>query len=429
MSTLVVVGAQWGDEGKGKIVDLLTPQVDFVVRFQGGANAGHTLVIDGHTTILHLIPSGILHRRVRTVIGNGVVVDPVACVEEIGMLRRRGYLRSRAQLAISDRAHVVLPQHRVIDLMRERRLGAGKIGTTGRGIGPAYEDKVARVGLRFAELVRPRLLKTRLQAILPTKLLYIRKVLGGRAPSVSATYRHYVRLGRLLRPYVQDTSALLHEAIRQRRRILLEGAQGAALDVDHGTYPYVTSSTTVAAGACSGSGIGPTAIDQVLGVAKSYCTRVGEGPFPTELPDPLGLLLRVKGAEFGATTGRPRRCGWMDAVALRHAVRVNGCTALALTKADVLQGLPSIKVAVAYRLGHSRLTMLPTHVEILRRCRPIYETLPGWRGELRDCRRESDLPKGLRLYLRRLEELTGIPVTLLSFGPERRDHLFLRSIF
>lgn len=428
MSSVVVIGAQWGDEGKGKIVDLLTPQVDLVVRFQGGANAGHTLVVDGKKLVLHLLPSGMLHSECTCIIGNGVVLDPQACLEEIAICKDRG-LPVEGRLWISPQAHVVLPQHKQIDALREAQSGAGKIGTTKRGIGPAYESKVARSGVRCCDLIDATALSKRLQSVLPDLNRYIVTMLGGKPLDMEATLTAFAAYGAQLRPYVQDTVSLIHAALDAGKHLLFEGAQGTALDVDHGTYPYVTSSTTVASGACSGSGVGPTAITQVLGVAKAYCTRVGEGPFPTELHDATGTQLRERGGEFGATTGRPRRCGWIDTVALRHAARVNGLTGLALTKVDVLSGLQEIKIGVGYLLHGKPLEGLPSDVETLSTVQPVYETHPGWDGDLAGVAARHDLPAPLQSYLTRLEALIGVPVVLLSYGPERDQHLLCRPLF
>lgn len=428
MSTVVIVGAQWGDEGKGKIVDLLTPQVDVVVRFQGGANAGHTLLVGDRKLVLHLIPSGILHAQVECLIGNGVVLDPAACLEEMARCDALvGGVQGR--LWISEQAHVVLPHHREIDTLRERLAGERKIGTTGRGIGPAYEAKAGRRGLRCAELIDPDQLAKRLREILPDCNATIEKMLGGVAPGIEATIESYRQFGLRLKPYVTDTAARLYGAIRSGKRVLFEGAQGTALDLDHGTYPFVTSSTTVAAGACSGSGVGPTAIRQVLGVAKAYSTRVGSGPFPTELTDEVGVHLQQRGAEFGATTGRVRRCGWIDVVALRHAVRVNGLTGWALSKVDVLEGLATIKLAIAYQLDGHQIDTVPSRVDRLARVQPVYEEVPGWTGNCRNARSRGDLPPALQHYLARLEALTEVPIVLLSFGPEREEHLTFRPLF
>ncbi len=428
MSTLVIVGAQWGDEGKGKIVDLLTPEAEGVVRFQGGANAGHTLVINGAKTVLHLLPSGILHAGVQCVIGNGVVLDPAVCLEEMARCESAGTpLRNR--FWISEQAHVVLPQHKQIDELRETDLGDARIGTTKRGIGPAYEAKVARHGLRCCELIAPRILESRLQEILPALNRYIVTIFGGTPLPVEETIARYQNYGAQLAPYVTDTVELVGQLITNNQRVLFEGAQGSALDVDHGTYPFVTSSTTVAAGACSGSGVGPTKIQQVLGVAKAYCTRVGEGPFPTELTDAVGEKLRASGGEFGATTGRPRRCGWLDAVALRRATLVNGLTGLAISKVDVLNGFEIVRLCTGYTLRGKPLTTWPSRIDVFADVVPVYEDFPGWNIDWTRVHSAADLPPALLAYLDRLTALTGVPVRLLSFGPDRAQHLRLQSVW
>jgi len=393
MPGLVVIGAQWGDEGKGKIVDLLTEYAHGVVRFQGGNNAGHTLVVNGEKSILHLIPSGILHKKKICLIGNGVVIDPKVCVGEIEALQKRGFLNNDSQLVISDRAHVIMPYHRAVDQLREAAKGEGKIGTTGRGIGPAYEDKVARRGIRMGELIDPPLLKKRIEEILPERNLYITRVLEGSAFSAEGIFEEYAAWGQRLKKYVADSSQLLQGALQKGKRILFEGAQGTSLDVDYGTYPFVTSSNTLAAAASVGAGVGPQAITELWGVSKAYTTRVGAGPFPTELDDSIGNYLREKGGEYGSTTGRPRRCGWLDLVALRHAVNVNGLTGLVLTKLDVLRGLKTLKLCTAYRLGSKTLQTIPSRVEDLVECRPVYRELPGWDEEVSRVRRMGKLPR------------------------------------
>lgn len=413
MTTVVIVGAQWGDEGKGKIVDLLTPFSDFVVRYQGGANAGHTLVIGNEKTVLHLIPSGILHKRVKCVIGNGVVVDPEVCLSEIDGLKSRGYLSNDSELLISLNAHVVLPYHKTIDQLRESRAADSKIGTTGRGIGPCYEDKVARSGIRMCDLIDKDILRERLEAIMPEKNLYIEKILGGKSEDIGDIYKKYFEFGGRLKKYVCDTVPVLNAALLAKKKLLFEGAQGSALDIDHGTYPFVTSSTTVAAGAASGSGIGPTAIDEVIGVTKAYSTRVGSGPFPTELCDATGVWLRKNGSEFGATTGRPRRCGWLDLEALRRSKMVNGLTGLALTKLDILSGLSKINACTEYDSDG----------------KPVYKEFAGWNKELKGVKSLSGLPKEARTYLDFIESSLGLPIKLLSLGPERDSGVILENPF
>ncbi len=426
MANIVVVGAQWGDEGKGKLVDLLTQRADIVVRFQGGNNAGHTLVVMGVKTVLHLIPSGVLHEGKTCVIGNGVVVDPLVLLGEIDKLRERGFLADPDQLRISDRAHVIMPWHKALDALREDAAGGAKIGTTRRGIGPTYEHKVRRTGIRLADLVDP----DSFAALLDLELKAANKeivALGGKALGRKMVEKEYAAAAARLAPFVTDTTALLHEAASRRARILFEGAQGTLLDVDHGTYPYVTSSNAVAGGACTGAGMGPTFIDAVLGISKAYTTRVGSGPFPTELNDALGEQLRAAGGEFGATTGRPRRCGWLDMVVLRHAVRVNGLTSIALTKLDVLSGLERIKVCTAYRLGDAILDTVPAARGALERVEPLYEELPGWDADITRAKRWSDLPVEARAYIRRVEQLAGVPVSLVSVGPGRSQTIQLRD--
>ncbi len=429
MPSVVVVGAQWGDEGKGKVVDLLTEHADLVVRFQGGNNAGHTIVIKGEKTVLHLIPSGVLTPGVACVIGNGVVIDPEVCLQEISRLQAKGVLKGKNRLLISETAHVIFPYHKRIDLLREERKGAGKIGTTGRGIGPTYEDKMARMGIRMGELIDPELLKKRIEAVLPEKNNYIEKILGGTPFTLDEIYGPYCDFGQRLKTYVTNATLVLREAVLKRKKILFEGAQGTSLDVDHGTYPFVTSSNTVAGNACSGSGIGPTAIDSVIGVSKAYTTRVGGGPFPTELDDEIGAHLRKEGAEFGATTGRPRRCGWLDLVVLRHAVRVNGLTGLVLTKLDILSGLSQIKVCTAYRRRGSLVREFPASIEVLEGCEPVYETLRGWKEPLSGIKKRGRLPLAAQRYLKKIEKSLGIPIAIVSVGASRDEHIFIQNPF
>ncbi|HEX16391.1 MAG TPA: adenylosuccinate synthase [Deltaproteobacteria bacterium] len=428
MPCVVVVGSQWGDEGKGKIVDLLAEDADVIVRFQGGSNAGHTLVVGGEKFVFHLIPSGILRPEKRCVIGNGVVVDPEELLREIQELKSRGYLQEDAQLLVSEAAQVVMPYHKAIDRGREGR-SSKPLGTTGRGIGPAYEDKVGRVGIRVGDLLREDVLREKLSRALEEKNPYISRVLGGDPLELEPLLESLLSYGAKLRPYITNTSLFLAEEITKGRKILFEGAQGALLDVDHGTYPYVTSSNTVAGNACCGAGIGPTQIDFVLGVVKAYTTRVGGGPFPTELRDATGEYLRERGAEYGATTGRPRRCGWFDAVAVRHAIRVNGMGGLALTKLDTLTGLRTVKICTAYRLEGRVLEEFPGGAELVARCEPIYEEMEGWEEDLKGKRSLEEFPPAARRYVERLEELLRVPFYLISVGAERQETLFLRDPF
>jgi adenylosuccinate synthase len=434
MPNVVVVGAQWGDEGKGKIVDLLTEHAQVVVRFQGGNNAGHTLVVGNEKTVLHLIPSGILHAGKVCVIGNGCVIDPVVLLKEVDALKARGYLADSAQLLISQSAHIITPWHRHIDVLREKNKGGDAIGTTGRGIGPAYEDKVARRGFRVIDLLDGQRLRKRLKARAPDfedELSRLARSAKTEEPMLEfeKIAQEYEALGARLKPYVGDASLYLAEHVRKGTRILFEGAQGTLLDVDHGTYPFVTSSNTVAGNAAVGSGLGPTAIGRVMGITKAYSTRVGFGPFPTELNDALGERLRKVGDEFGATTGRARRCGWLDTVVLRYAVRVNGMWGMALTKLDVLSGLSELKLCTAYELDGQRLSELPVDIDDFSRVQPIYETLPGWDQPLSTARTLEDLPPAALRYMRRIEELVGIPVMCVSVGAERGETIVLSNPF
>jgi adenylosuccinate synthase len=429
MPNVVVVGAQWGDEGKGKIVDLLTEYADVVVRFQGGNNAGHTLVVGGQKTVLHLIPSGILHPGKACVIGNGVVVDPEVMVAEVDALKAKGLLRDDGQLLVSLDAHVIMPWHKAIDLAREKAMGEGKIGTTGRGIGPTYEDKVARRGLRIRDLLD----EPRLRRKVKERLAQAREELArlGQPSDLeeAAVAQRALELGRRLSRYATDVSLWLDRAIKAGRSLLFEGAQGTLLDVDHGTYPFVTSSNTVAGNAVVGCGLGPRAVDYVLGISKAYSTRVGSGPYPTELHDETGERLRKLGNEFGATTGRPRRTGWLDAVALRYAVRVNGIDGLALTKLDVLTGFEKVRIAVAYELDGKLLEDMPGDAEDQERCVPVYEDLPGWTAKVEGIRTWDDLPPPARAYVRRVEELCGVKAVGLSVGAERGETILVENPF
>lgn len=425
MAAVVIVGAQWGDEGKGKITDYLAEKADMVVRYQGGSNAGHTVVVNGQEYRLHLIPSGILYPGKTCVIGNGVVVDPEVLVQELEGLEARGV--DVSGLRISQAAHLVLPYHRLLDGLDEDRRGGGRIGTTRRGIGPAYLDKVARRGLRVIDLYNPQ----RFRQQLADNLAAVNETLAAAGqptldPDLLA--ERYLGLGEKLKPFVTDTSLLINRALDAGAKVIFEGAQGTLLDLDHGTYPYVTSSYPVAAGACLGSGVGPTRIDRVIGVVKAYCTRVGEGPFPTELSGEEGECLRERGREYGTTTGRQRRCGWLDAVALRYAVRVNGLTGLAVTKLDVLDCLPVVKVAVAYRYKGEVMKEFPLDLAVLSGCQPVYEEMEGWQEPIQEARSLEDLPAAARRYVARLEELSGVPVVLLAVGPQRHQTICLQEI-
>lgn len=423
MPNVVVVGTQWGDEGKGKVVDVLSRHVGAVVRFQGGNNAGHTLVVGGEQVILHLLPSGVLRSECVNVIGNGVVVDPRVLLGEITQLERRGQPIGPGQLVLSLHAHVIMPYHLVLDRLREEAKGQRRIGTTCRGIGPTYEDKVARRGIVVADLLDVARLTERVEEILPEKNRMITDWYGGEPLEAARIVADYAEMGRQLEPYVGDTVGLLHRLQREGKGILFEGAQGTFLDVDHGTYPYVTSSNTVAGAACAGTGVGPTAIREVVGIAKAYTTRVGSGPFPTEAEGEIGERLRRSGGEFGATTGRPRRCGWFDAALVRQAVRINGITRLALTKLDVLSGLDRIPVCVGYE---GQGDAFPA---VLDDVRPVWEELPGWKADIRGCRSLDELPAECLRYVARLEELVGVPVELVSVGPGREETIVRGDLF
>jgi len=422
MSNTILIGAQWGDEGKGKIIDVLTGQADIVVRTQGGNNAGHTVHIKGHKYVLHLVPSGILRRNKTCVIGNGVVVDPVGLVEEIQGLRKLG-IKIDGNLFLSETAHVVLPYHRELDAQREVLKGKNKIGTTKRGIGPAYGDKAARTGLRVIDLINPRRFREQL-AFKIKENNEILRAFGARPLSFQKVHAEYRAAGDYLKPFVANTVVLLHEAVQRGKDILFEGAQGTFLDIDHGTYPFVTSSNTTAGGACTGSGIPPHRMDRVVGVMKAYTTRVGEGPLPTENAV-IADMLHAMGREFGATTGRPRRCGWFDAVATRHATMVNGIDELAITNVDGLDTIETIKVCIAYRDGAKRYYYVPNDIELLARCQPVYAEFPGWRSPTHDAREWKDLPPKARSYLKAIAELTGAGLAIASIGPGREQTIFL----
>ena len=429
MPNVVIIGAQWGDEGKGKVVDLLTQFADVVVRFQGGNNAGHTLVVGGEKTVLHLIPAGILHPGKTCVIGNGVVVDPTVMLGEIDKLKDKGALQDDRQLVVSLDAHVIMPWHKAIDLAREKSMGEGKIGTTGRGIGPTYEDKVARRGIRIRDLLDEGRLARKVKERLPSAREQLKQLGAAADLDEAGVVRQYAELGRRLARYAADASLVLHQAIRAGRSLLFEGAQGTMLDVDHGTYPFVTSSNTVAGNAATGSGIGPTEIDTVIGISKAYSTRVGGGPYPTELKDEIGERLRQVGHEFGATTGRPRRTGWFDAAALRFAARVNGFDGLAITKLDVLTGFPEIKVAVAYRIDGRVVEEMPGDIDELARCQPVYQTMPGWSEKLDGVRAWGGLPHNARSYIEGLAKLVGVRVMAVSVGADRGETILLENPF
>ncbi|HBA88679.1 MAG TPA: adenylosuccinate synthase [Geobacter sp.] len=429
MANVVVIGAQWGDEGKGKVVDIYTEFADDVVRYQGGNNAGHTLVVGDEKVILHLIPSGILHAGKRCVIGNGVVLDPEVFIMEITKLKANGYLTDDKMLLLSEALHIIMPYHKRIDIARERKSGAKKIGTTGRGIGPAYEDKIGRRGIRLMDLLDEKAFSRKVKDVLEEKNLILKELLGDEPFTFEEIYNEYMGYAETLRKYAADTSLLLHREIKAGKSLLFEGAQGTLLDVDHGTYPYVTSSSTCSGGACTGSGVSPREIHEVIGISKAYATRVGSGPFPTELLEETGETLRQAGREFGSTTGRPRRCGWYDALVARYAVRVNGLSGIAITKLDVLSGLPTVKVCTGYKYKDGVLDEVPASLEVMELCTPIYEEYPGWNEDITGARSMEDLPKNARDYVARIEALSGAPVVLVSVGPRRDETIVLRNPF
>jgi adenylosuccinate synthase len=415
---LAVIGAQWGDEGKGKIVDMLSPRFSVVARYQGGHNAGHTVYVEGRKIVLHLIPSGILHPDVRCVIGNGVVVDPQAFFAELAELRQHG-VEVGDRLLISDKAHVILPYHRDLELLAEARRGERRIGTTSRGIGPAYEDKIGRRGIRIGDLTDTAALADSVRENVKAR----NRLVGDSELDWRPVFEQLRADGAELQRWVGDVSLFLARVIAEGGSVLFEGAQGTLLDIDHGTYPFVTSSNSSVGGVCTGLGVGPRAIDRVLGIAKAYTTRVGEGPLPTELSGAAAERLRETGREYGASTGRPRRCGWYDAVAVRYAVRINGLDALALTKLDVLDGLPEIPICTAYRCGDQTLTELPSDLKQLAACEPVYETLPGWSQPTRGVRRHQDLPAAAQRYIARIEDVSGVPAAIVSTGSNRDETL------
>ena len=428
MATVIVVGAQWGDEGKGKLVDFLTHKADLVARFQGGHNAGHTVVIKNEKYVLHLIPSGILHKNTVCVIGNGVVVEPAALIDEIVGLKERG-IKVGGNLRLSKNAHLIMPYHIALDNAGERMLGKKCIGTTGRGIGPTYVDKMARTGIRVGDLLSPEIFREKLASNLKHVNFLLKNLYKSGGFSVGKIFDEYMGYARILKKHIADTDLLINEAVAAGKNILLEGAQGTLLDIDHGTYPYVTSSSSVAGGACTGVGIGPTKISRVLGIVKAYTTRVGSGPFPTELADSVGEEIRRKGSEFGATTGRPRRCGWLDTVILRHSAMINGLTGLAITKLDILDGLESIKICTAYKYKGKIYRHFPKELDIFDRCTPVYEEMKGWHESTLGIREFKKLPARAQAYIRRIEELVGVKAHIISTGRQRDELIVLREQF
>ncbi len=428
MANVGVVGLQWGDEGKGKVIDYLSDYADVIVRFQGGPNAGHTIVANGQKVILHLIPSGILRENKYCVIGNGVVLDPVVLEQEITELKKLGFIKDDKKFLISGLAHVIMPYHKKLDALKESK-GTKKIGTTGRGIGPAYEDKSSRLGIRVIDMLDRKVFTEKVKQNLEIKNYVIKKYYkdeGFKPRQVIKDYSQYVKL---LRKYTVDSVSFLHKCLDRKKAILFEGAQGTYLDIDHGTYPYVTSSNTMSGNMSCGSGLPPTSIDRIVGITKAYTTRVGEGPFPTELAGPEGELMRKIGDEYGATTGRPRRCGWFDAVIVKRAVKLNGVTGLALMKLDVLDTLEKINVCVAYKIGKRFYSQPPMDIQDYYRCEPQYEQLDGWNQSIRGVKQYEDLPANAKKYLVRIEELTGAHIDIISTGPERENTIILKNPF
>ena len=430
MPSVVVVGSQWGDEGKGKIVDLLTEHADLVVRYQGGPNAGHTIVVEGEKFIQHLIPSGILYADKTCLIGNGVVVDPRVLMQEIRELRDKGVAVDEKNLRISFRAHMIMPYHNILDMAREKAKGNAKIGTTGRGIGPCYEDKITRCGIRFVDFVEEDAFRTVFQRNVEAKKRELAGVLDDHTPmDADSMIEELLPLSRELAPYGTNVSLEVCEAMKRNANVLFEGAQGTHLDIDHGTYPFVTSSNPIAGGACTGAGIGPTKIHSVVGVVKAYTTRVGAGVFPTELHDETGDYLQKKGDEFGATTGRRRRCGWLDAVVLRDSARLNGLSSLAVTKLDVLTGLKTVKICTGYKIGDAVMTEIPPQLHRLEKATPVFEELPGWDEDITGAKSYEELPESCREYLQRIEELTETEISLISVGPGREQTIIRYNPF
>jgi adenylosuccinate synthase len=428
MSNIVIIGTQWGDEGKGKIVDHLAEFADIVVRFQGGNNAGHTMVIKGKQFISHLVPSGILQGK-KCFLGNGMVIDPAVLIEEMDKLNQNNIDVSPEKLKISEKAHIIMPYHKMIDKAREYKKGDKKIGTTGRGIGPCYEDKATRRGIRFVDLIDPDVFKEKVNAIIDEKNFYLKDFLKSEIIDAEKMIEEYDNYAKRLSPHAVNISVAMQQAIKSNKKILFEGAQGTHLDIDHGTYPYVTSSNTVAGNACNGAGVGPKDINGVIGIVKAYTTRVGAGPFPSELFDEIGDRIQEKGAEFGATTGRKRRCGWLDTVLLRNAKHLNSPTGLVITKLDVLGGLESLNICTHYEFGGKQIDEVPASLKALAECNPVYETLPGWSEEISHIRKYENLPQNTKKYLKRIEELTDVPIQMISVGPGREETIVIENPF
>ena len=428
MAVIVIVGAQWGDEGKGKIVDVLTEKADGVARYQGGHNAGHTVVIKNEKFVLHIIPSGVLHKGKTCIIGNGVVVDPASLIEEIDGLKKRG-IEVGGNLFLSKNAHLIMPYHTAIEREQERLKGSKKIGTTGRGIGPAYVDKIARTGLRAGDLLYPEVFREKLKINLLSVNNLLRALYNAGGFDLENVYKEYMGYADRLSGHIADTDVIINKMIAENKNMVLEGAQGTLLDVDHGTYPYVTSSSASAGGACTGLGIGPTKINKVIGIVKAYTTRVGEGPFPTEIKDSLGEKIREKGGEYGATTGRPRRCGWLDMVALKYAIRVNGFTGLVITKLDILDGLEKIKVCTSYKCDGILHEEFPKELSVLERCEPVYEEVTGWKENTSGIKDFEKLPGAAREYIRKIESMLSTKIQIISSGQKRDELIMLQEPF
>lgn len=428
MSNIVIIGTQWGDEGKGKIVDHLAEIADVVVRFQGGNNAGHTMVIKDKQFISHLVPSGILQGK-ECYLGNGMVIDPAVLIEEMDKLSKNGIDVNPEKLKISEKAHIIMPYHKLIDQAREKMKGDKKIGTTGRGIGPCYEDKATRRGIRFVDLIDPNVFKEKVNTIIGEKNFYLKEFLKFETINPEDIIDEYLNYANRLSPHSVNISIALRRAINEKKKILFEGAQGTHLDIDHGTYPYVTSSNTVAGNACNGAGIGPKDIDSVVGIVKAYTTRVGAGPFPSELFDEIGDRIQEKGAEFGATTGRRRRCGWLDTVLLRNAIRLNSTTGLVITKLDVLGGLESLSICTHYECNGKQIDEVPSSLVKLAACKPVYETVPGWSEDISHIRTYEELPHNTKNYLKRIEELAEVHIQMVSVGPGREETIVLDNPF
>jgi len=429
MSNTVVVGTQWGDEGKGKVVDLLTAKADLVVRFQGGNNAGHTLVVKGQKFIFHIIPSGILYEDKKCLIGNGLVVDPKVLLEEIERLKEAGIEVSPKRLSLSDKAHIIMPYHKAIDVAREALKDRDKIGTTGLGIGPCYEDKAARTGVRVIDLTEPETLEQKVRANLKEKNFFLTKFFNTEPLDLKPILEKYLFMAENLKPFITDVSLELDQALKTNKKILFEGAQGTHLDVDHGTYPYVTSSNPVSGAVCAGAGIGPNQLHHILGIVKAYTTRVGAGPFVTELTDETGDYMQERGKEFGSTTGRRRRCGWLDLTVVRDSVRLNGLNSLAITKLDVLTGLEKLQICVGYELDSEQINYRPTSLKKMALCVPIYKEMPEWQEDISHARRMDQLPATAQDYLKTIEEITGVPISIISVGPDREETIMVQDPF